>query len=149
REVRAQHGWLGGSEGLHRGRHITVAAPPTCAVVPSRRTVTASTTPPAAPPATRRRAVGETAAAAAVGGILAAGEPTGLRLADALWRGALAAGVTLAAPRSRRWPLFVLTGCAAALSTGFAQVLGIVSLALAFVTLRRRRADRVLDAAIG
>jgi Protein of unknown function (DUF4012) len=89
------------------------------------------------------------AAAAAVGGILAAGEPTGLRLADALWRGALAAGVTLAASRSRRWPLFVLTGCAAALSTGFAQVLGIVSLALAFVTLRRRRADRVLDAAIG
>jgi hypothetical protein len=129
-------------------------------VLPSGQKVTASTTPTAAPARSRRAdpsrrratrlwAVRGIAAAAAVGGLLAAGEPTGLHLVDALWRAALAAVVTLAASRSRRWPLFVLSGCAAALGTGLAQVLGIASLALAFWSLRRRRADRVLDAVIG
>lgn len=89
------------------------------------------------------------AIAAGLCAVPAGAQPTGRPIPDALWRAALAALVTLAASRSRRWPLFVMSGAAASLATGWAQVVGVASLGLAFASIWRRRADRVLDALVG
>src|SRR5262245_29286401 len=58
------------------------------------------------------------AAAAGVGGALSAAAPTGWRPADAVWCGAFAAIVTLAASRARRWPTLWFAGVVCAASIG-------------------------------
>lgn len=94
-------------------------------------------------------AVALLAVAAAAGGIAASGEPTGLWLLDAVYRGLFAALLTVAASRSRRDALLVATGIAALTTEGAALVAGFALLGVmagaAIVDVR----GRVLGAAVG
>ncbi len=96
-------------------------------------------------------------ALAAIGAVLAPGAPTGLAAWDAVLRGALGAGVTLAASRARRWAWIVAASLAALDSAGHALTwLALVALGLgvgAAIAGRRRavRGDQglVIGAVIG
>ena len=92
-------------------------------------------------------------AVAVVAAVVAAGSsaaPTGLGVADAVWCGALAALVTLAASRARRWPTIWFAGVVSAGSLGsWWVVAGLVALALAFSTSFSPYRNRVIGALVG
>ncbi len=90
---------------------------------------------------------------AAVAGAVAAlssAAPTGLRPADALWCAALAALVTVAASRARRWPTLWFAGVVSAGSIGsWWVVAALVALALAFSTAYSPYRNRLIGALVG
>jgi hypothetical protein len=92
-------------------------------------------------------------AIAAGAGLLAAltsgAAPTMWEPADLFWRWFAAAGVALCASRSRRWTLVWMTVPAAALSTGSAQVTGVIALVAAIGIRVQGTRDRRLRTAIG
>jgi hypothetical protein len=90
------------------------------------------------------------AAVGAAAAVSAPGAPTGLPVADAVWRAALAVLVTLAASRARRWSWLWMSGVAAAGAVGTVWLwLGVVALGLSLVGVFRDRRDRLLGAAVG
>jgi len=100
-------------------------------------------------PAERYGVWGITALAGAVA-VVAPGEPTGLPVADALWRASLAVLVALAASRARRWSWLWLSGLAAAAAVGSPWLwLGVLALILAVAGAFRDRRNRLLGAAVG
>jgi hypothetical protein len=105
------------------------------------------------PPSSRRsltpfddRIVAGLAAVAAVAGAFAPGAPTGLAPADAVLQGAVAALVTLAGGRARRWSILLLAAVAVATALGWTYVPALLALALALAMAARRQRLRVLGA---
>jgi hypothetical protein len=96
-----------------------------------------------------RWAIWGMAGAAALGAILAPGRPTGIWLADAVWRAAFAVVLTLAASRSRRWPTVWLAGLSCAFSGGLSLVLAVGSFGLAAANAFGSLRNRLLGAGAG
>ncbi|WP_208027742.1 DUF4012 domain-containing protein [Rhabdothermincola sediminis] len=97
-----------------------------------------------------RRIVRAVTAAAALAAVAAGGEATGLAVVDALWRAALAAVVTAAASRSRRWSWLWMAGLASAAAVGSpALIPSSAALLLALLGVFQDRRNRVLGACIG
>ena len=91
--------------------------------------------------------IGAVAAAVAAS---SAAAPTGLRPADALWCAGLAALVTVAASRARRWPSIWFAGVISAGSIGSWWVAAaLLALALAVSTAYSPYRNRVIGAAVG
>jgi hypothetical protein len=89
-----------------------------------------------------RRLIAGVAGAAAIGAALAPGSPTGVGVADVLFRAAFAAVVTLAASRARRWTWIILAGVTALASAdGGWLLVAAAALAVAIVggIVSRRR----------
>lgn len=86
------------------------------------------------------------AAAAALGAALAGAEPTGTSFVDPLLTAAFAAAVTLAASRSRRWPVMALPLGALLLASGWLVALVIGSGASALAGATRRNRERAWGA---
>ena len=90
------------------------------------------------------------AALAAVAAAMSPAAPTGMRAADAIWCGGLAALVTVAGSRARRWPTIWFAGVISAGSIGsWWVVAGLVALALAFSTAYSPYRNRLIGAAVG
>jgi hypothetical protein len=116
--------------------------------------VGAATTPSASPRPRRHPlelpAVRALIAAAALVAAFSPAAPTGHRIIDALWCAALAALVTWAASRSRRWPWLWLAGVATAAGIGSWWALaGFAALALAMPAVYMRARGRAMGALIG
>lgn len=92
------------------------------------------------------RLVHAVAALAGVAGALAPGAPTGLALVDAVLQGAVAALVTLAGARARRWAVLVLAAVATSTAVGWTFAPALVALGLALFLSARRSRLRLLGA---
>lgn len=104
-------------------------------------------------PSTRRRqekiAVRVIAGVAAVAATLAGCEPTGTVVVDPLLTGSLAALVTLAASRSKRWPWFVPVGVAIVLARGWALAPAMAATLTSLVGSTTSRRSRLWGATTG
>ena len=81
---------------------------------------------------------------AAVLGAFAPGAPTGLKPVDLVLRGALAALVTLAGGRARRWSILLLAAVATAAASGWAYGPALLAMALALGLAARRERLRLI-----
>jgi hypothetical protein len=98
------------------------------------------------------RVVWAVSAASAVGAVFAPGAPTGLVVADVIWRAVFAGSVTLCAAFADRWSWVVLTGAAAAAVVGgdpAVVAVGLIALVVAvFASARQRRGPIVGTVAV-
>ena len=88
--------------------------------------------------------------AAGIGAATASGAPTGLSVWDAVLRVALAAVVTMAASRSRRWIWFLFSGVGIVLASEVLwAAVAAAGLIPALATARSKRRDRLAGAIVG